>query len=457
MITVEPPPPTPYRYGLLEAATVATPADPHAFMGVQFQPECGIAHLTPGACMPYDLADSDVGPVTVNVGTTRNAALNGTVGEAGDYVIDWGDGTTTVGSTLTGRSHTYTADGTYTVTVDGPNGYYASLGGVVVTNGAATGPFTTTAYDTSPATKVVDTGRELVEVEPFAVYRLHQCQAVGGLADAETRATRAFELAEGRAVEEWFARFLSTNPAAVDLTPASGAVHPANGLALLEGVAADDYGGVPVIHASRGLVTILDGLNLVERQGGHIETILGSLVAAGGGYSEALVGPNGEATDPGAAWLYVTGRVFVWRGAVLTTEPVLDLSPPTNVFSILAERPYLVATECIIFAVQVDLSMCCAGTGGVVADPASGDDLPVLDTGTDTIEGPGGTWTPPASGNLRAVTVTVTSGSVEVDGDEVTAPNSVSFAAARGEDLDAPTVTADDDNDRAVVSWVVAP
>jgi hypothetical protein len=97
-------------------------------------------------------------------------------------------------------------------------------------------------------------------------------------------------------------------------------------------------------------------------------------------------------------------------------------------------------------------------TGGTQSSPGGDDPGPGADliTGTDTVTGPGGSWTPPATGDLRGVSIVVTSGSVEVDGDEVTAPNTVNFDADTGEVLDPPVVTASSPNDRAVVSWVTA-
>lgn len=61
-IYVDPPPSGSSRFGLLEAATVVTGGDPHRLMGVQYQPECGTAHLTIGDCFPVPPpVDSDEG------------------------------------------------------------------------------------------------------------------------------------------------------------------------------------------------------------------------------------------------------------------------------------------------------------------------------------------------------------------------------------------------------------
>lgn len=287
MTFVEPPPGAPSRFGLLEAATVVTPDDPHALMGVEFQPVCGTAHLTVSACMDPDL-DSQGEPVG----------------------------------------------------------------------------------------KTVDDGIGQVEGVAFAVYHLFTCRPVG--TDVAARAAASFEMAEPTAVEQWFGDYLTSHDDAVDLTPATGAVIPVDGLAALEAYAGVTYGGQPVIHGDRGLVSLLLATGQVAVSGGRLQTALGARVAAGGGYLETLLDPDGMSVTPDdEGWLYVTGPVGFWRGTVLNAntgialnhEPVVAALNPghtggtaTNVSSVLVERPYVGATSCLVGAIRVTRSACCPET-----------------------------------------------------------------------------------------------
>lgn len=256
MTFAEPPPGAPVRFGLLEAATVAD-TEPHGLLGIDYQPVCGAAHLTPGACVDGD------------------------------------------------------------------------------------------------STKEPDDGADWVSAVPFAVYHLFTCRPIG--VDVPARARASFELAEPIAVEEWFGDYL-TNASGDDLTPAGGAVSPLAGLGYLEAFAGSVYGGQPVIHGDRGVITLLSDGGAVNAAGGRLTTVLGSRVAAGGGYATTLGDPDGStSTDDDEGWLYVTGPVGFWRGTIInaTTGIALDDEGAHNTASTLVERAYVGATSCILAAVKV--------------------------------------------------------------------------------------------------------
>jgi hypothetical protein len=214
-----------------------------------------------------------------------------------------------------------------------------------------------------------DDGRELVVADAFTVYALHTCRPVGGGMDqAEADATTRLDVGFGRAVEEGFEQV--SLAAADDLTPTPGTpVHPVAGVAILEEYAAKMYGGLPVLHVTRGSGTLLTQMNAVERQGTRLETKQGVPVASGGGYGEYTgpVGPAPDDGDPddrisladvdGARWLWITGAVTVRRGPVQNFGSRLRKDPTTHAYlnevGAFASQPVVVTAECLAAAVLV--------------------------------------------------------------------------------------------------------
>lgn len=345
---VEAPAGAPLPFGLLSAAVVVDDNDPHLGMGVEYESlSCGTAHLTAAAC--FTEASEAGGTISVSVDAARTATLT-VDGTRGTATITWGDGTTVTDDTPSGQTHTYTADGTYTVTVTDTYGYRATVE-VDVTNLATSGPF---EAGSGTGFTVSDDGMgELVGGDPFTVYALHQCRAPGSVSRASETARGKLTNGEGRAIEEAFAQRFAD---ATDLTPTPGtAVDPVAGLAILEQYAAENYGGVPTIHATRDTGTILGSRQVIERVGGRLETKLGAIVAAGGGYSTAGTVGATTAAD-GERWLVVTGTVVVRRGSVGSTDPMLARgagNEPTNEYQVLAHRNVVVTSECLLAAVLV--------------------------------------------------------------------------------------------------------
>lgn len=341
---IAPPVGTPLPFGILSAAAVADQTDPSRWaLGTVYEADfCGAAEVTEGACRV-----ADWGTISVSVGTTRNATLTVTGNPAGAYDVDWGDGTVVTGDTTpSGNTRTYASNGVKVVTVTGPDGYLARVN-VTVTNGSATGPFT----DTAVHQNVPQTGIEQVVGFPFAAYSSFACKAVGGWERGEARARLNVLAGEGRAVETVLAHQFALDTDGVDLTPTPGtAVHPVQGLSILEGWAAQNYPYVPIIHAPRSVGTLLAAFGSLSRQGQRLETVQGARVASGGGY-EGQQGP--DTTDPaaGAQWVYVTGQVQLYRAADVNV--VRQIDPSTNDMIALAQRPYVASWECILGAVLV--------------------------------------------------------------------------------------------------------
>lgn len=350
---VEAPPVTPLPYGLLSAALVQDDLTGHRQFGVAYESEaCGTVHLTAAACE----ADPDFGTITITVDAEGVASISVDGAPARTtYTVRWGDGTPDqdVAWDLDGATHAYAAAGTYPVRVsDDRVGYVAELS-AVVTEGEATEPLEVEAR----FLKVIGSdGVPLVYADPFTLYTIFECAPVG--VDLEDRAARAMRSGEQRAVEQAVAERLAVAEDAVDLSD-GGTFHPAEALAMLEKYAAENYGGVPVIHSPRNVTSLLS--DRIARYGARLETVQGALIASGGGY-HSLRGPALNIGDPastqgagfGEAWMYVTGQVVVRRAPTVDATPMtMSRTPATNVARVLAERPYAVSWECVTAAVKV--------------------------------------------------------------------------------------------------------
>lgn len=342
---VEAPPVTPLPFGLLSVALVVDDLTGHRQMGIQYEPAaCGAVHDSAAACSDVP----DFGSLTVAVNNARVATLTAAGNPDVTYLVEWGDGNTTAGITpLTGVNHTYTADGSYTITVsdDEGLGYHGQVT-LTVTNGQVVA-----ATSLAPAfRKVATDGIPLVEGDPVNLYHLFRCNALG-IADGEARARQSMSLGEPRGIERITARQLST-AGAVDLTGDTPR-NVVDAVALLEDYTASTYGGVPVLHMARGVGTVAAALGAIGREGNRLETKQGALIASGGGYG-GLLSPAGDTPAAGTAWIYATGQVMVRRAPQAdVVGPVMSRTPATNTALYLVERPVIVAWECVTAAVQV--------------------------------------------------------------------------------------------------------
>lgn len=174
----------------------------------------------------------------------------------------------------------------------------------------------------------------------------------------------AFKLAEQSATEAAVWGALLENPAAVILNTVpgeAGAFSLLQGLALLESAIADCYPGQATIHGDRGVGTYAaDVMNLI-RNGGSLETALGSKWALYGGGPNT--GPDGLPAPDGHAWLYATSNVSLRRFPIETRPSevgyVLLKNPDggqTNEPRVIVERTIVPSIECCILAALVCLS-----------------------------------------------------------------------------------------------------
>lgn len=327
---------TPAKGGLLAVATII--ASDRA-VGFEYVPEaCGPALVDIDRCNPPESV-----ALSVTVDPDGDATL--TIAEAPEdeeLNIDWGDGTDTQETNLDpigpiDALHTYTVNGTTTITVTGTTYGSQSVVVRIVLGQTSTGSSTNKAFE----------GRSLIEGDPFTVYKGVECDLLT-TRDDEARAERGLRLGESRAVEAAVWETLLATSDAVDLTPGGGAVTVNGGIGMLEEYAGQYYGAVATIHAPRSLIPLMKDLEQVD---GHLETIQGTKIANGFGYT-ANTGPEGTVAAAGEAWLYISGEVVLSQGPIAThAAPLVQ----NNRAMVLAERVYAPSVECFIAAVRVSL------------------------------------------------------------------------------------------------------
>lgn len=194
-----------------------------------------------------------------------------------------------------------------------------------------------------------------LDFDPFSIYVMRNCMELGNLADAQGKAMKALTLNEGRAVEHAIWDKFLTTPHLQDLSPSGNTkLTPVEALAILEYFAASTYGGRATIHVSRDVGTLLTYAGVIQRFGNHLETVQGSLVASGGGYTHNVPGTTPGAAVAGSSYMFVTGPVELWRGNAFVSPAVRK--DGSNVFVTLAERTYSWAHDCLIAAVKVDVT-----------------------------------------------------------------------------------------------------
>lgn len=345
MVTmVEAPPVTPYPYGLPSVALVVSEDGSPRWLnpdeGIAWEPDyCGPANLNPAACY-------SPGNILVSADNLI-LTLFGENMPDGVYTVSYGDGEeeTVTGTELgSGVDHTYDADGTYTVTVTGPRGV-TWTGSYDVADGEVV------PEQNLPITRVTQDGIPLLTGDSAVAYHRFRCRLVGidGEAALADRARRALLLGEGRAMEAHTESLMADHPDLVVLE-SGNALHPVDAIAAIEEYAGANYGGVPTIHTGRRVATVLTTLGTVVRGSGRLETVTGSLVAAGGGYGTYV--PGAITLALGNRVVYATGAVKVHRASTPDVYPASDRLQ--NEWSAMVQRPFSVAWECFTVAVQVN-------------------------------------------------------------------------------------------------------
>jgi hypothetical protein len=203
---------------------------------------------------------------------------------------------------------------------------------------------------------------------PFVAYLGILCTKVGYTFEEFARLTRnGLDMCEQRTVERTFwTGDMGNDPHLADPSTVILAGSDVTALGIVQGVAAlesylgDNYCGVGVLHAPRGLAPYAANMRLTEGTSPRLTTVLGTRWAFGAGYS-VNTGPNGVEAAAGTAWIYATGQVNIWRSAIWMQPDELEQSfnRTTNDVEMFAERAFVVTTECVTAAVRVTLDCLC--------------------------------------------------------------------------------------------------
>lgn len=215
--------------------------------------------------------------------------------------------------------------------------------------------------DVTPPTKVFDENNGEDTVLPFVVYTSINCASAGYTAEyLEDKVRHKLLSTEQTGVEEalWSGSLAGTALAnqptlqgATDLGTATGI---AAGIGVLEQHAAEVYGYVPVIHAEARLAAIFGTGGAIRKDVTVLRTPLGSALAFGGGYPGTS--PAAVAPVAGHAWIYITGRVTLWRADDVFVPPAgQTLDRSINQYNLIAEREWMAAIDCFSAAVDVTL------------------------------------------------------------------------------------------------------
>jgi hypothetical protein len=188
-------------------------------------------------------------------------------------------------------------------------------GGITTDNLIGCGPGGTAIQPCEVAVeRDVYTEPEFPSGAPWTAYSQVTCAGPPFFNEAKNAAVEALTLNEERQVEKAFMTELLAD--ATDMTPGGAALPALQGIALLEGLWGQ-YGGAfePTFHMDRAVA--LQGWGALDRHGNHLETELGSQVAAGAGYFD----PAYIEADQ-TSWIVATGPVVVQQGVAVSQDPV---------------------------------------------------------------------------------------------------------------------------------------
>lgn len=192
-----------------------------------------------------------------------------------------------------------------------------------------------------------------LEASPFVVYDGVRCMRVGE-GDLGPVARQRLTLSEQGQAERHLWRQMGDDAADTEgaiLAPASAPFDTVTqAVAALEAQLAATTGAVGVIHMPRYAIADFDDC-VITRDGQTLRTLLGTPVAAGGGYN--YTGPDDTVTDD-VLWLYATGPVTVRRGGVQQYGGDSGgFDQKSNEVWHIAERPYVITADCPIYAAAV--------------------------------------------------------------------------------------------------------
>lgn len=224
--------------------------------------------------------------------------------------------------------------------------------------------------DCDPETPVIGlpkqfpVGNETQQADPFTVIGSFKCGPIGwGTDAAEERATQHLTTREEARVEQavWTGDLGNTPSLQEDGVLINATVFPIEvGIARLEQYIAREYGSLGVIHMSRVAASVGLAEKALETVGGRLQTLLGTPVVAGTGYTGD--GPDGVAPGVNQTYIYATPALFGYRSDIFTGQTT---DTALNDLYALAERNYLVGwDDCGVGAVLVGLPLAPAAASG---------------------------------------------------------------------------------------------
>lgn len=359
-IWTDPPPVEQYTYGLLSVAAVTTGDGPWQIGGVEYDSDaCAQGGYVLGSCPQPVPTTGQSGTITATPSPTgATVALGEDADTAIWYALVPTGGAPVTGVLAPGSSETVLLPpGTYTFQAQAYlQPVESSATAVTVPGGSPVSLEVTVAGVPGGGTthdKPVAEGLNHVEGgAPFTVYARSECNAVG-FEDPMELARRRVAMIENREVEHYFSRYV-LGAVGARLPLGGEAVGIKQALGALEADAALYYGGQPVLHAPRWANPYFEDRHLLQPNRDTrplLRTYLESRVAFGGGYYDNPFNPA-EAPDAGF-WLVATGQVRAWRSAVFGNE---TFTTATNLRAAIAERTYLLDSDCYRAAVLVDLT-----------------------------------------------------------------------------------------------------
>lgn len=361
---VDPPVLREYPYGLLSVADTKE-GDGHWQTGIDYESDlCGADLNTAGLYCMAPAGTNEVQTLAVtgtptggtytltfNGETTTALAYNATapvVQAALEALVAFQPGDVVVSGTY--PSYNLTFGGAYAASNVPQITSTAAL-----TGGTTPGVTMATSVAGVRTPKITTENSGVSSADPFTLYALRACRSIGDWQRATERANNLLQAGEQRGIEKavW-ALMTASGAGASDLTVGGAAVKPDVGLGVLEYWAAQHYGGVPTVHIPRDVGSILATRLGFSQHGNHMETKMGTLVAAGGGYSK--VGINAVSGLAGEAWMFITGTVRLWRGTANIKGPLMVQTNMDNTEVVLAERSYLAAYDCLLAGIRVLVS-----------------------------------------------------------------------------------------------------
>lgn len=182
--------------------------------------------------------------------------------------------------------------------------------------------------------KTIDTSDGQIRANPFVVYASMGCGSVGSSSADLDRKVRQ-RLANG---EQTIAEFGLGLVLSAGATPIAAADPTLTGVVggleqWLYGINGAAYGNVGYLHASIRMAAYAAHEELIVHDQGLMKTPMGTIWIFGGGY-------------PDDGTITVSGQVSVWRSAQVYTPPA-QLNLQTNQYTIIAEREYAVAYDCV--------------------------------------------------------------------------------------------------------------